>query len=80
MIFSLKIFGIIQELKEKIQKYLFASNKCCFGYLLYKIITNNNPFTDSKKRKEQIIPNFELKSLIQKYVVIKPDNRPRFSN
>ena len=34
------------EMKGKNSQISFASNICCFGYLLYKIITNNNPFTD----------------------------------
>ena len=34
------------EIKGNNSKISFASNICCFGYLLYKIITNNNPFTD----------------------------------
>ena len=68
------------EIKGNNSKISFASNIYCFGDLLYKIITNNNPFTDKNERKIQKKPNlelnFELKSLIEKCVDIEPNNRP----
>ena len=67
-------------MKGKNSKISFASNICCVGYLLYKIITNKNPFTDKERKVQEGIPNFELnfklKSLIQRCVDIEPDKRP----